>query len=726
MRKAIQVDGMTCSMCANTIKNGFKDIEGIKVNVNVSAGKVIADYDETKVSYQKIIKTIEKTGYHPVHKDNINQATKRVKRIKIELIVSIVLSIPLLIAMMGHLTWFSFIQVPSLLMNGYFQLFLTTIIQFGIGRHFIISTYHALKQKTLGMDALVVLGTSSAYFYSIYLLIHQIQNPIMHPVYFFEISALIITMVLLGNYFEDKAKERTTDALVGLLKLEVKEARKIVNDQPVMISSEELQVGDIILVKATEKIPTDGIVLEGYSSVDESMLTGESMPVDKKKGSTVIGATMNQRSQLMIKVTKVGKDTILSNIIASVEDASMDQLPIQRIADKISGIFVPSIIVLAILNLFLQWGLFNVGFQEAFTRSVAILVISCPCALGLATPTSILVGNGQAAKNNILYKGGDFFEIAPQLKIIAFDKTGTLTEGKPVVKKYIGSSEALSYAGSIESESTHPLAKAVEDYVKDQNIKLLSVNNFEILPGYGVKALINQKQIILSSYQYIVENGINNQYIKDTEEWMNQAYTINFVIEDNEVIGLFAFEDPIKKTSKGVINLMKKRRFYPVMITGDHEKVAQKIADELSIEEYYASVTPSEKANIIKKLKLREKVGFVGDGINDAPALKTADIGFAMGYGTDIAIDSSDVTLMSHDLIKVIQAIDISVATLKNIKQNFIWAFSYNIIAIPLAAFGGLSMVLAAMAMGFSSILVVLNALRLKRIKITKLNPSKI
>jgi Cu+-exporting ATPase len=713
-------------MCAQTIKNSFSSLDSIKIKVNVSAGKVIADYDENVISYPKIIHIIKKAGYHPVHEDNLLESSKRTKQLKIELLISLILSLPLLISMLGHLPWFSFFNPPSLFMNGFFQLGLTSIIQFGIGRHFIIATIRALKRRTLGMDALVVLGTSSAYFYSLYLLFDQIINPIMHPVYFFEISAIIITMVLLGNYFEDKAKSKTTDALIELLELESKEAYKLVGDEYIKVSTQELVEGDIILVNATEKIPTDGTVIKGYSSVDESMLTGESMPVDKKEGSNVIGATINQSSQLIIRVTKTGKDTVLSSIIASVEEASLEQLPIQKIADKISGVFVPIVMLIAVLNFFVQWQLLNIDFDIAFTRSIAILVISCPCALGLATPTSILVGNGQAAKNHILYKGGDFFELAPKLKTIAFDKTGTLTEGKPVVKEFEGSMKALQYATSIEHASTHPLAKAVETYAETKNVKRLPIQSFEILPGSGVKAFIGESNVVLASYQYLINHQIKNPFSKKTNQWMNQAYTINFVIENQEVIGLFAFEDPIKPTSKEVISRMKARGLTPVMITGDHEKVAIKIASDLGISEYYASVTPQEKAEIIQKLKQKSPIGFVGDGINDAPALKTADIGFAMGYGTDVAIHSSDVTLMSHDLIKVLQAIDISMATLKNIKQNFLWAFSYNLIAIPVAALGGLSMVLAAMAMTVSSILVVLNALRLKRLKITKLNLREI
>ncbi len=721
MKKIIKVEGMTCAMCAKTIENSFKDNPYTTVKVNVSAGKVITEFDETKTSLNAIADTIKSVGYHPVLEENLKESAKRAKQLKIELWISALLSAPLLYAMFGHLAWFSFVPVPALLMNGYFQLAIATIVQFGIGRHFFIAAYHGLKKKVLGMDILVVLGTSSAYFYSIYLLASDAVNPRMHPEYFFEISALIVTMVLLGNFFEDKAKEKTTDALVGLLKLEAKEARKITDDEFEMVPLESIEVGDLVHVKATEKIPVDGFITEGNSSVDESMLTGESMPVDKKTGMPVIGATINQSAPLTIKVTRIGKDTMLSGIIASVEEASAEKLPIQRLADQISGYFVPIVMAIAVLNFFVQWAGLGLDFQVAFTRSVAILVISCPCALGLATPTSILVGNGKAAENHILYKGGDFFEIAPHISVVAFDKTGTLTQGKPVVKQFEGSEEALRLAASVEEASTHPLAQAVLDYANARNVLLDPVKDFAILPGQGVQATVQNARVILSSMAYVLRQNLANPFAKVSEAWMANAYTLNFVIKNDEIIGVFAFEDPLKETTPAVIAEMKKRGITPVMITGDHEKVAEKVAHDSGIDVFHASVLPQEKASWVKQYQADAVVGFVGDGMNDAPALKTADIGFAMGYGTDVAIDSSDVTLMSHDLNKVLQAMDMSKATLRNIKQNFLWAFSYNIVAIPLAALGGLSMVVAAIAMGFSSIMVVLNALRLRFVKLSEI-----
>ena len=726
IKKSIPVEGMTCAMCAKTIENTFEDIKGASVKVNVSAGKVLATYDPDVIGLTDIAQYIKQAGYHPILEKSLEESHRHAKRLKIELIIAIALSLPLLYAMFGHLGLFTFLPMPMILMNGWFQLSIATLVQFGIGRHFFVSAYKGLRQKVLGMDILVVLGTSSAYFYSIYLLIyHQVLRGHMHVEYYFEISALIITMVLLGNYFEDKAKAKTTDSLVSLLNLEAKEARRKTADGFEMIPVDQVEVGDQLIVKATEKIPVDGQVIEGFSAVDESMLTGESMPVFKKVGHAVIGATLNQQDTLVIEATKVGSDTMLSHIISSVEEASAEKLPIQRLADQISSYFVPFVIGLAIVSFLIQYFGFNLAFDVAFTRSVAILVISCPCALGLATPTSILVGNGKAAEHHILYKGGDFFELAPKIKVIAFDKTGTLTQGKPVVTNYLGDDETLSFAASVENASTHPLALAVLNHAQEKAIAFEPVTAFKILEGKGLEGTVKGHKIILGSYALLQELGFDNPFKEEALGFMKEAKTLNFVIVDQEVKGVFAFQDPLKPSSKRVIQAMHERGLMTVMITGDHEDVAKAIGQAVGIQHIHAGVLPHEKAEIIKQYQEDYITAFVGDGINDAPALKTADIGMAMGYGTDVAIDSSDVTLMSHDLGLVLKAMTMSEATLKNIKQNFGWAFSYNIVAIPMAALGGLSMVLAAIAMGFSSIMVVLNALRLRWVKLPEFGIEK-
>ena len=584
------------------------------------------------------------------------------------------------------------------------------------------------------MDILVVMGTTSAYLYSMYLLgVQLFGDSVMHPMYYFEISALIISMVLIGNYIEHIAKERTTDALVELINLGAKEARVLKDGIEKMVGIDEVLLGDHIVVLANEKIPVDGKVVEGTSFVDESMITGESIPVKKEKGNNVIGATINTRERIVIEATKIGSDTMLSQIISTVEEASSEKPPIQRTADKIASYFVPAVVSIAIINFLVHFFILKDNpadtsiFIYSFTTTVAILVISCPCALGLATPTSILVGNGKAAQNHILYKGGEFFELANKIEAIAFDKTGTLTYGKPEVTDYIGNKDVLYLVHSIERESTHPISQAVKDYAEKLETKYLPVTNFETIQGKGLKANVDSREIYIGSLKILDDLKIDySEYKADYERLISEAKTTNFVVVDNKIEAIYAVRDEIKDTSLKVINEMKKRGLEPYMITGDNKVVAAAIAKELGIEKYYAEVLPHEKANIIGEIMKSGKVtAFVGDGINDAPALKLADVGFAMGHGTDIAIDSSDVTLMSYDLGLVIKAIDMSKATLRNIYQNFFWAFSYNIIAIPLAATGRLSMVVAAAAMAFSSIMVVLNALRLKTYKLPEFNSEE-
>jgi len=487
-----------------------------------------------------------------------------------------------------------------------------------------------------------------------------------------------------------------------------------------MVDIDEVFLGDHIVILANEKIPVDGKVVSGTSYVDESMITGESIPVKKEKNQHVIGATINLREKIIIEATKIGSDTMLSQIISTVEEASAEKPPIQRTADKIASWFVPGVVAIAIINFLVHYFIIGDVFTDSFTTTVAILVISCPCALGLATPTSILVGNGKAAQNHILYKGGEFFELANKIEAIAFDKTGTLTIGKPVVTDFSGDSDVLNIVYSIERESTHPISVAVKEYGEELGASILNVSNFETLEGKGIKAIVNEQEVYIGSVKIIEDLNIDYKVHKEEyERLLREAKTTNFVVVEQEIKAIYAVRDEIKDTSQKVIDEMKLRGLTPYMITGDNKIVANAIAKELGITHVYAEVLPHEKATIVGDIMKQGKVtAFVGDGINDAPALKLADVGFAMGHGTDVAIDSSDVTLMSYDLGLVIKAIDMSKATLKNIYQNFMWAFSYNLIAIPLAATGRLTMVVAAAAMAFSSIMVVLNALRLKAYKL--------
>ena len=719
MKKSIKVNGMTCAMCAKTITNTFENYEGIKANVNVGAGKVIFTYEEDLYSLNAIADIIDKIGYEAVLEATLNDNKILRKKMRREIYISVFFSIPLLWAMFSHINFFSFVYVPDLLKNGIFQLVVSGVVQFYIGSRFYKAAYHSIRKKVLGMDILVVMGTTSAYLYSIYLLSVELATPSMHPVYYFEISALIITMVLLGNYIEHIAKERTTDALVELVNLGAKEARVLRDEKEVMVDIDEVFLGDLLVVKAKEKIPVDGVIVKGKSYVDESMITGESIPVEKEISNNVIGATINLRETITIEATKIGSETMLSKIIQTVEETSALKPPIQRTADKIASYFVPIVVSIAILNLVVQTLVLGIDFSIAFERTIAILVISCPCALGLATPTSILVGNGKAAQNHILYKGGEFFELANKIEAIAFDKTGTLTVGKPQVTDYIGNENALNYLYTLEKESTHPISVSLVEYAEKSNATLLDIKDFEVIEGKGIKGIIDGSMVSIGSFKLVKEMNITHDYTEDYERLTNQAKTVNFLIINDKVEAIYGVRDEIKDTSKIVITEMKQRGLIPYMITGDNKIVANQIAKELGIEHIYSEVLPHEKANIVGEIQAEGKVvAFVGDGINDAPALKLADVGIAMGHGTDIAIDSSDVTLMSYDLGLVIKAIDMSKATLRNIYQNFGWAFSYNLIAIPLAATGRLSMVVAAGAMAFSSITVVLNALRLKGYKL--------
>jgi len=720
MRRTFNVEGMTCSNCAKAIENAFKLYKGVEVKINVSANKASFKYDEEKYNPVKLAKIVEGAGYKLIIEDALSDNKRIRSKMKIELLVSILFSLPLLIGMFGHLEWFNFLNIPKFFGNGYFQLFFATVVQVGIGRRFYLSAYKALKNKVLGMDALVVLGTTSAYLYSLYTLLFNSGEH--HVEYFFEISALIITMVLIGNYIEHIAKEKTSDALVDLVNLAAKEARVIVKNQEVMKPIAEVVVGDEVIVLANEKIPVDGLIIEGSSNVDESSFTGESIPAAKKVGEYVIGSTINLSEKLIVKTTKVGSDTLLAKIIETVEDASINKSPIQRVADKVAQYFVPFVVIVAILNFLVQFHFFGIDGIEAFKRTIAILVISCPCALGLATPTSILVGNGLAAKNHILYRGGEFFEIANKIEVVCFDKTGTLTQGKPEVTDYIGN-EVYNYVYSIEKDSTHPISKAVVNYMKPMVKKEYVVKDFEVIQGKGLKAKLNRKNVYIGSIKMVEDLKLNiGKFADDYSRLINEVKTVNFVIINDKIEAIYGVRDEIKPTSKAVIEEMKHRGIKPVMITGDNKTVATQIARELGIEDFYAEVLPKDKSDIVKELGKDRIIAFVGDGVNDAPALEIADVGFAMGDGTDIAINSSDVTLLSNDLKMVIYAIDISNATLKNIYQNFLWAFSYNLIAIPLAALGYLSMALSASAMAFSSIMVVLNALRLRRFKLQDFN----
>ncbi|MBN2299680.1 MAG: copper-translocating P-type ATPase, partial [Acholeplasmataceae bacterium] len=602
-------------------------------------------------------------------------------------------------------------------MNGYVQWAITTPILFYVGRRFFQQTYHQIKGRNLGMDTLVVLGTSAAYIFSIFqTLTYSSQGAHMMPDLYFETTAVIIFMVMIGNFFENRVKEKTSNALQSLISLGAKEARIIRNGKSVMVPGDDVKPGDVMVVLANEKIALDGIIISGKSYVDEAMITGEPMPTFKEVGDEVIGSTLNMIETIEVRVTAVGSDTVLANIIQTVEDTALIKPKAQRIADKVAALFVPVVVFISMIVFFLWVFIIHGGnsLSIAFAPAIAVLVISCPCALGLATPTSISVGSGIAFKEGILYKGGEFFEIANKITAIAFDKTGTLTTGHPELSDILGDKDTLVYAASLEKHSNHPIAKAITGAYEGDFKKVV---DFEVLIGKGIKGKIDHKEVVVGSLNMMKELNFDVS-IFDYEIYLNQGKTVFFTVINQVVVNMLAVEDPIKDTAKGVIKELKRRNITPYMITGDQKITALHIANQLGIEHVIAEVLPHEKAFKIQEIQNEGHiVAFVGDGINDAPGLKMADVGFAVGSGSDIAIDTSDVTLMSYDLGLVIKAIDLSLATLKNIYINFFWAFAYNIIMIPLAASGLLNPSLAGIGMGFSSIMVVLNALSLNLFK---------
>ena len=572
------------------------------------------------------------------------------------------------------------------------------------------------------MDVLVAVGTSAAYFYSIYEMMMWLTHQTHHPHLYFETSAILITLILFGKYLEARAKSQTTNALGELLSLQAKEARVLRDNQEMMVPLNEVIVGDTLVIKPGEKVPVDGEIIKGSTSIDESMLTGESIPVEKTIGDAVIGSTLNKNGSLIIKATKVGSDTALANIIKVVEEAQSSKAPIQRLADIISGYFVPVVVGISLIT-FIIWIIFiHFGqFEPALLAAISVLVIACPCALGLATPTSIMVGTGRAAENGILFKGGEFVERAHHIDTIVLDKTGTITNGKPKVTDYVGDQDTLQLLASAENASEHPLAEAIVNYAKDQNLTLLGNETFKAVPGLGIEATINGHRILVGNrklmhnYDINITQELNNKLI----QYEQHGQTAMVIAIEHELKGIIAVADTVKDTAKQAINHLQNMNIEVVMLTGDNKQTAQAIAKEVGIDRVISDVLPEEKAEQIALLqKERRNVAMVGDGVNDAPALVKADIGIAIGTGTEVAIEAADITILGGDLLLLPKAIKASKATIRNIRQNLFWAFGYNVAGIPIAALGLLAPWIAGAAMALSSVSVVTNALRLKKIKL--------
>ncbi|KJB85105.1 ATPase P [Paenibacillus sp. E194] len=650
------------------------------------------------------------------------------RRLRNTFLVSALLSIPLLWSMVGHFSFTSWIWVPEWFMHPWVQMVLAAPVQFIIGARFYVGAFKALRSGSANMDVLVALGTTSAYVYSVYLAWQWQIGELHHPEMYFETSAVLITLILLGKWLEASAKGRSSQAIRALMGLRAKTATVVRDGEQVEVPVEDVANGDLVLVRPGEKVPVDGIVVSGTSTVDESMLTGESVPVEKQAGDNVYGATVNAQGAFTMKATQVGSETALSQIIKIVEEAQGSKAPIQRIADKISGIFVPIVVGIAVL-VFLIW-YFAVepgNFGVALSRTIAVLVIACPCALGLATPTSIMAGTGRAAEYGVLFRGGEHLEGAYRVQTVVLDKTGTVTEGAPSLTDVVlhdgnedEKTELLTLLASAEKQSEHPLAQAIVKGLSEQGISTVEPDSFRAEPGYGIAAEVNGHQIIVGTRRWMEKNGVASSDAEEALQDMEQAgKTAMLIAVDGSWKGIVAVADQVKASSKKAIERLHQMGIRVVMMTGDNTRTARAIASQVGIDDVFAEVLPEQKAQHVRELQQRGSVvAMVGDGINDAPALAAADIGFAIGTGTDVAMETAGVTLMRGDLNGIADAMEMSRRTMRNIKQNLFWALVYNTIGIPIAAIGLLAPWLAGAAMAFSSVSVVLNALRLQRIKL--------
>lgn len=735
----LSIKGMTCAACARRVEMALKDVPGVlNANVNLSSERANVVYLPDIAGLEKFKTAIEDTGYEAEAVDTSGvEDWERTTREQMynqllrHLVFSAVLSVLILIGSFTEM--FPFLKiVPEQIL--WFVLFaLTTPVLIYSGRQFYIGAWKALKHRTADMNTLIAIGTGAAYLYSLFATFLPGFLPENMRHVYYDTTAVIITLILFGRFLEARAKGRTSEAIKKLMGLQPKTARVIRNRDEIDIPIEQVQVGDLVIVRPGERIPVDGEVISGSSSVDESMLTGESMPIKKQPGDEVIGATMNRIGSFQFRATRIGKDTALAQIIRMVQEAQGSKAPIQRMADFVASIFVPVVIGIAILSLII-WLIFGPepSFIYALITFVTVLIIACPCALGLATPTSIMVGTGKGAENGILIKGGEALETAHKIDTIILDKTGTITVGKPTVTDIISidnfsENEIISMAAAVEQGSEHPLGEAIVNYAKEKKLEIMKADHFKALPGHGVEAQVNGTEILLGNLKVMKERGIDTSLFRaDIKMLAGEGKTPMFVAFNNQAVGLIAVADPIKEDSINAIRKLQKMGLEVVMISGDNRRTAEGIAKRIGIKRVLAEVLPDDKAKQVKKLQQVGKIiAMVGDGINDAPALAQADVGIAIGTGTDIAMESSDITLIKGNLTGVVTAIQLSKATMKNIKQNLFGSFIYNVSGIPIAAgvlypFFGilLNPMFAAAAMAASSVTVVSNALRLRRFKV--------
>lgn len=758
MKMTLKIGGMHCAACSRAVERALKKTDGIEeANVNIATEKAVFNYDEKKIKYDDIVNVIVKAGYKVLGKEEDPAIVKarEIKEQKIRLIVSAIFSIPLFYISMAPMVSFVKFPIPSFLVHhinpqvfSIVAIFLCVPVMIS-GYKFYTLGFPALFRGSPNMDSLVAIGTTAAFSYSIYSTVLSFMglNPHGDNLYY-ESAAVIITLVQFGKYLEARSKGKTGEAIKKLMGLQPKTATIIQNGEEKEIKISDVKVDDIVLVRPGEKIPVDGEIIEGYSSVDESMLTGESIPVEKSVGDKVVGASINKTGSFKFKAQKVGADTALAQIIKLVEDAQGSKAPIAHIADVVSSYFVPAVITIALISGII-WFIALHNFVFSLTVFVSVLVIACPCALGLATPTAIMVGTGKGAELGILFKNAEALEVSQKINAVMFDKTGTLTEGKPYVTDIISDDKdkLLLIAASTENGSEHPLGEAIVREAKEKNIKLLSIENFKAISGFGIETYIDNKKVLMGNDKLMNKENINiENYNSYMDKLSKEGKTPMYVAYDNKLLGIIAVADKLKKESIEAINRLHKLGIKTAMITGDNKNTANSVAKEAGIDIVFAEVLPEEKSNEVKKLQEQGfTVAMVGDGINDAPALTQANVGIAIGSGTDVAIESADIVLVKSNTNDVVTAIELSKATMRDIKQNLFWAFCYNVIGIPIAAgvlhvfrepliassIGGfltaimgkdllLNPIFAALAMSLSSVSVVTNALRLNFFKPSK------
>jgi len=737
---SLPVEGMTCASCVARVEKSIAKIEGVTdVAVNLATEKAIFKIDKSKAGIDEIQKVVEEAGYKinlsslDEEKLSSNADDESEKKsgynltLKKDFLFALILTIPIFILSMSQM----FEGIRVLIPFTDFQLnkillILTTPVIFISGKRFYKIFWNNLKHFTADMNSLVAVGTGAAFSFSVLItLFPELVKAGEIPHVYFDTTVVIITLILMGKWLEARAKIKTGTAVKKLIALKPKTALIKTTDGENIINVNELKTGDIVIVKPGEKIPADGEIKTGYSTVDESMLTGESIPVDKTLCDKIFGGTINKFGSIEFEVTAIGKDSVLGKIITLVEEAQGSKAPIQKLADKVAAVFVPIVIVIAILT-FIVWII--VGGDDAFTKAlinfVAVLIIACPCAMGLATPTALIVGIGKGAENGVLIKDGEHLELAHKISTVLFDKTGTITEGKPFVSEVISNgfdeNELIKLSASLEKRSEHPLAEAIVNYAKSKAIVLSDPEKFESTTGFGLTGIVENKKIIIGNKNFLSNYNLTSiDFEENTDQLSSEGKTVVHVAIDGKSSGIIAIEDPIKNSSAEAIKELKSLNIKTVMITGDNKRNADHIAQQLGIDDFEAEVLPEDKANIVLKYqKQGEIIAMVGDGINDAPALAQADVGIAVGTGTDEAIETGDIVLIKGDLMGVVRAFKLSKATIRTIKQNLFWAFIYNTVGIPLAALGWLNPMFAALAMAFSSVSVVTNSLRLRKLKL--------